>query len=114
MKKLCIPERITLEKQYFPGIGKRELRQLMVAALPGLLLSFVLFFALEAPGARLGVLLAGFLYCGACYGLFVRMEGSLSIYTYLKRIWTFQRAQKRYYYKHGKEEVYYVGEETQP
>ena len=114
MKKLSIPEKIVLEKQYFPGIGKHELRQLMVTALPGLLLSFVLFFTLEAPGARLGVLLAGFLFCGACYSLFVKVEGGFSIYTFLKRVWQFHRSQKSYYYMHGKEEVHYVGEERRP
>lgn len=110
MKKLCIPERITLEKQYVPGLGKRELRRLTVTALPGLCLSVCLFLCLPSPGARLGALLAGFLFCGACYGLFVRVDGTLSIYTYLTRILAFHRAQKRYYYKHEKEEVYHAQE----
>lgn len=114
MKKLAIPERIVLEKQYVPGIGKRELRQLTVTALPGLLLAFVLFFCLEPPGLRLVVLLAGFLFSGLCYSLFVKVDGSSSIYTFLVRVWRFHRSQEKYYYKHEREELYYAAEEKRP
>lgn len=113
MKKLFIPEKIILEKQAIPGMGKRELRQFCLSALPGLALSFILFFALEAPGPRLIALLLGFFYAGGCFSLFVRIDGSLSIYIYLVRVWKFSRSQKQYYYKHGKETVYYA-QDAQP
>ena len=113
MKKLFIPEKIVLEKQTVPGMGKRELRQFCLSALPGLALAFVLFFALEAPGPRLIALLLGFFYAGACFSIFVKIDGTLSIYIYLVRVWTFQRAQKNYYYKHGKETIYHA-QDVQP
>lgn len=114
MKKLLIPEKIILNRQIVPGMGKMETRQLLTAALPGLTLGFLLFFNLENPGSRLLCLALGFLYCGGCYGLFVRVEGGLSIYIYLKRIWHFHQGQKDFYYKHEKEALRYVGKEKQP
>lgn len=113
MKKLFIPEKIVLEKQTIPGMGKRELRQFCLTALPGLLLAFLLFYFLEAPGPKLIALSLGFFYACGCFGVFVKMDGTLSIYAYLVRVWTFQRAQKRYYYKQGKETVYYA-QDIQP
>lgn len=113
MKKLSIPERIVLERQLLPGIGKREIRLFLTTALPGLILAFLLFFRLEAPAQKLVSLELGFFYCGCCYGLFAKVEGGLSIYLYLMRIWKYHRSQKNYSFKREKEVLHYVGE-TRP
>lgn len=114
MKKLLIPEKIVLERQVIPGMGRRETRQLLITALPGLAVAFLLFFNLEAPGPRLICLALGFFYSGCCYAIFVRVEGGQSIYIYLKRIRRFHKAQKDFYYNHGKEALRYVGKANQP
>lgn len=113
MKKLSVPERITLDKQYLPGIGKVELKQLLIAGLPGLLITGILWFCLSDPGSKLICLICGMIYITICYAAVVKVDGSQSMYTFLLRIYRFRRGQKRYFYKNEKEALY-VRKETQP
>lgn len=112
MRKLFVPARISLEKYYLPGITKKEGIPLLLTTVPGLTVTMILWFSLEAPLAKLGALFGGFCYCGLCYAVLARIDGSLSIATFVARVIRFYRSQKQYYYKHGKEVLYHVAEEN--
>lgn len=112
MRKLSMPAKISLEKAYFPGITKRELFPLLISTLPGIIVVIVLWAALTDPLWKIFSLVGGILYIALCYMVFARLEGSQSIYQFLSRIVRYNRSQHQYYYKHGKEEIHFVGEET--
>lgn len=108
MKKLSIPERITLRKEYLPGIGKTELRQIASAVIPGVIAAVAAWNMVSTSAQQLISLLVLFLYIALCYALFVRVDNSQSMYTYLRRIRRFRRAQQKFYYRKEKEAVYRV------
>lgn len=105
MKKLYMPEKIRLEQQYFKGMGRKELRQWTAALLPGLGAAAAAYGLLPSPKVRLVVLLAALLYGFFSFALFVKLEGEVSMYTYLCNRFRFQRGQKVYLYKQEKEEI---------
>lgn len=104
MKKLTMPEHISLRREILQGMGGKELRQFAISALPGLLLALVAWQALTKPGARLLALALGFAWAAACYAMTKRIDGDISMYAYVKRIVRFHRQQKDYYYKEYKNE----------
>lgn len=99
MKKLMIPENILLDKEYLPGIGKRELPRLLSFSIPGLTVLIILWTAMQDPGSKLIVMLCCLGYLAICYTAIARVDQKQSIYTYIARIIRFQRSQKNYYYK---------------
>lgn len=112
MKKLSIPERISLEKYWLPGITKKELVPLLCAVTPGVVVTIILWCVLETPLMQIVALGGGIGYAGLCYAIFAKIDGVQSIYNYISRIIRFYSSQRRFYYKHGKEVIYYVGEES--
>lgn len=114
MKKLSIPEHISLGKEFMPGIGTKELGQFLIAVAPGLLTTVIVWFIVTDPGAQLLTMFIGFGYAACCYAAFVKVDGTQSMYTFVARIIRFYRTQKKYFYKHGKEELYLVPKEKQP
>lgn len=113
MKKLSIPEHISLGKEFMPGIGTKELRQFLVAVAPGLLATVIVWLIVTDPGAQLLTMVIGIGYVACCYAAFVKVDGTQSMYTFLARIIRFYRTQKNYFYKHRKEDLYLVPEEKQ-
>lgn len=111
MKKLSIPEHISLGKEYIPGIGGKELRQFVVAAAPGLAAVLIAWLILAEPGMKLLSMLFGLVYMGSCYVAFLKVDGTQSMYTFISRIIRFYRKQQNYYYTQGKEEIYLVTEQ---
>lgn len=105
MKKLYMPEKIRLEQQYFKGMGRKELRQWTAALIPGLATAGAAYGLLPSPRIRLVVLFAAALYGFFSFALFVKLEGEVSIYTYLCNRLRFERGQKVYLYKQEKEEI---------
>lgn len=116
MKKLSIPEHISLGKEYIPGIGGKELRQFLIAAAPGLAAIVVAWLILADPGTKLLSILLGVVYLSCCYVAFIKVDGTQSMYTFISRIIRFYRNQKNYFYKYkqGKEEIHLVPEGKQP
>ncbi len=115
MKKLFVPERIDLRREYLKGMGMKELRQFLLAALPGTVVTALLWQSLTQPSARLAALLVGMGYLVGCYVFFMRIENSSSMWSFVCRIVRFRRSQKQYFYRAEKEELTYVnhsGEET--
>ena len=60
---------------------------------------------LRAAAQSLVVLFAAALYGFFSFALFVKLEGEVSIYTYLCNRLRFERGQKVYLYKQEKEEI---------
>lgn len=98
MKKLFVPERINLQREYVKHMGGREMRRFALAALPGILAAALAWQKLSLPTARLTALLLALVYIAVCYALFARIDGAGSMYDYLCRIARFLRAQKKYFY----------------
>lgn len=114
MKKLSIPEHISLDKEYMPGMGARELRQFLIAALPGLVVMIVVWMVAGEPGIQLMSMLLGVGYIAMCYAFFVKIEGGQSMYTFLARILRFYREQRSYYFKVEQEAIRYAADHSQP
>lgn len=104
MRKLTMPEHISLRREFLQGMGGKELRQFAISALPGLLLALVAWLTLSEPGPRLIALGLGFAWVAACYAMTRRIDGDISMYAYIKRILRFYRQQKDYYYKEYRNE----------
>lgn len=111
MEKLYIPERLPLQNEFITGIGGRELRQLLIAAAPGLVLLLIIAFVEVSAGTQLLVFLGVMLYWAACYALIRRDENNASVAAYIGRWYRFHKSQKKYYYKQEKEVLYLVEEE---
>ena len=99
MKKLSIPERITLVKEFLPGFGWKELRQWLLAAAPCLVGTVaVCAGAGDAPGRALGAIFIFVVLMAVFYSFFARIDGYQSIYTFLRRRLRFSRRQQKFYY----------------
>lgn len=109
MDKLKIPTQINLAWELLPGIGKQELRQSLLALVPALALTVSLAVLLPSPGVRLGCLLGFLLFAFATYGFFATVDGSQSVYKYLRNLLRYTREQQAYYYRTEREEVDYLG-----
>lgn len=110
MKKLSIPEHISLGNEFMPGIGTKELRQFLIAVAPGLVATVIVWLILTDPGVKLLSMIIGIGYIACCYVAFVKVDGTQSMYTFVARIIRFYRTQKKYFYKHGKEDLHIVAE----
>lgn len=110
MKKLSIPENISLDQEFIPGIGKQELPRLLIAVVPGLILLVVIYWLVHSPGIRLLIMVCGMGYLGLSYIFVARVEKNQSIYTFIARTIRFWRSQKKFYYKQEKEVMYRVEE----
>lgn len=109
MRKLSIPERITLTREFLPGFGGKELRQWLAAAVPCFIATVaVCAGAGDAPGRALGAILIFILLMAVFYSFFMRIDGYQSIYTFLTRRIRFARKQQKFYYVHGKEVLYFA------
>ncbi len=110
MKKLTVPENISLKKEILRGLGKRETVRLLLACLPALA-GVILFWCVNgSPGPRLLALMGLMIYCAICYAVFSTPEGNQSIYAYILQWVRFLRAQKFYRYHQEKEELYLADE----
>ena len=110
MKKLPIPERITLRWELLPGIGKAELRRIGFAAVPGILIASLYGRLSDSPGAPLGAMIGVLLYLAFCVAAFRQIDGSQSIYDYVVLRIRFRRSQQKFYYK--RKEVLFFDKET--
>ena len=109
MKKLSIPEKITLQYEFFPGFGKRELLHFLILALPGLLIGIVLHSILTGV-ARFWVYIGMVIYLILCYPFVARIDGYPSVVSVLLRIWKYLFGQRNYYFKQKKERIYEIHE----
>lgn len=106
MKKLSVPEHITLRKEFFPGLSGKELRQVIAAFLPGLAATILFWTINDHPVARLGAILGLLFYTFISFAVFSVPDGGQSVYAFLMRWLRFRKKQKKFLYKQGKEELY--------
>lgn len=110
MRKLSVPENISLKKEVLKGIGYRELRAIILAVIPALVTVIILWYCIPDPGPRLLALLGLVGYVMVCYAIFASpADGSQSVYDYITRWIYFLRSQKFYPYKQ-EEVLYFAGE----
>lgn len=98
MKKLSVPENISLQKEIIKGLSAAGLRRLMIALAPGLAVEVAAWNILHDPAARLLSMCILLGYIAMCYGVFCSLDGSQSIYSFLMRWVAFMRSQKHYPY----------------
>lgn len=99
MSKLSIPEDISLDHDYMPGIGQAELKRLLMTAVPGVLVTVIAWLTVREPIQQLVFMGCGAGYVAVCYGFFAKVDKQQSIYTYLAKIVRFWRSQKKYFYR---------------
>lgn len=83
MSRLSVPKYISLDREYMPGIGKHELRRLLISIIPGSIAAIILWFVLSDPFQKLITVFAGIAYVAACYGIFAKVDRHQSVYTYV-------------------------------
>ena len=103
MKKLAIPEHISLKSEILPGISKTEGSKLLLAFTPALVFTVIYWMCQEAPGPRLIVLIGLVIYAFVCYAVFSCPDGGQSIYSYISRWIRFLRSQQNFKYKQRQE-----------
>jgi len=103
LKKLTIPENISLQNEILPGIKKAEGIRLLLAFTPAVVFTVIYWLCQEAPGPRLIVLIGLVIYAFVCYAVFSTPEGGQSIYSYISRWIRFLRSQQNYKYKQRQE-----------
>lgn len=109
MKELTIPEKISLEKESF-NIRHRDIKKLIALALPGTAIGITVWLTTDDPVVQFIAMLATMGYLFLCYVVTARVEGNPSILNYLESLIRFRREQQRFYYKQGKEALYYVAD----
>lgn len=109
MKDLTIPEKISLEKEIF-NIRKKDIKKFITLALPGAAIGVTVWLTTGAPVVQFFAMLATMGYLFLCYVVTARVEGNPSILNYLELLIRFRREQQRFYYKQGKENLFYVSD----
>jgi hypothetical protein len=112
MKKLPIPENITLRWEAWPGMGKKEL--IVTIAITTLVAVIAVIFCMLSTWKMdtLVAMIAITATFGFCSGLFTKMENNQSIYDYLKQQTIFRNEQQTFWYKRKEERIEYVNEEN--
>lgn len=108
MSKLSIPEDISLERRYMPGIGKQELKWLLMTAMPGLVVTIVAWFTTRDPIHQLIIMGCGVGYMVCCYGVFAKVDNQQSIFVFISKIIRFWKSQKKYFYQQEREVLRFV------
>lgn len=105
MKKLKIPEKITLQYEFFPGFGKRELLHFLILAIPGAILGIIIYNIL-AGLQRIWVFIGMLIYVILCYPLTVKIDGYPSVISIAIKLYHYMTKQRNYMYIQKKEKIY--------
>ena len=113
MEKLQVPENITLRREVWRGVGKRELAAILAVTFFALIVS-VMFCGLSSSEADklIAIFIVVTATAVAC-GIFTKMDNNQSIYDYFCRQIRFKRDQQNFQWrrKGEKEGVYLVTKE---
>jgi len=105
LKKLKIPEKITLQYEFFPGFGKRELLHFLILAIPGVILGIVLYNILSGA-ARFWVFIGMLIYTILCYPFVAKIDGYPSVLSMGIRLYHYKSRQRNFLYIQKKEKIY--------
>lgn len=113
MKKLQVPDNISLRKEIIRGIGGAEL--LAMLAVTGVVLAGGVVFCVVSTSEKDSVFatVAVVFALAASMGFFAKMDNGQSICDYLRRQANYVKEQQRFLYKR-KEALEYVSEEQDP
>jgi len=112
MKKLPVPENISLRWELFRGFGMPEL--IRTSIITGIVLAGSILFCLTStwPPKLMAATLAVILTIFICVNFFVKMDNNQSIYTFLKRGQRYHKEQQTFWYKR-EERIHYVAPERE-
>ena len=110
MKELTIPEKISLEKEVFTGIRRKDVKKLIALTLPGAVIGITVWLSTGDPLVQFIAMIITMGYLFLCYVVVARVEGTPSILNYLELLLRFHREQQHFYYKQGKEKLYHVSD----
>ncbi|MET0017996.1 hypothetical protein [Oscillibacter sp.] len=111
MKKLPVPENISLRWELFRGFGMPEL--IRTTIITGIVLAGSILFCLFStwPGKPMAATLAVILTIFICVNFYIKMDNNQSIYTFLKRGQRYHKEQQTFWYKR-EERIQYVSSES--
>lgn len=111
MKKLPVPEKISLRKEYWRGFGNQEaVRSARVLAVVlSITAAVCLLGAVEEPAMVLGFV--GIITAFLCANFFGRMDQNQSMYEYLVRLRRFHTEQQTFRYEHEREVLYVAAQD---
>jgi len=111
MKKLPVPENISLRWELFRGFGMPEL--IRTSIITGIVLAGSILFCLTStwPSKPFMATLAVILTIFICINFFIKMDNNQSIYIFLKRGQRYRRQQQTFWYKR-EERIQYVAPEN--
>lgn len=104
MKKLQVPENISLRWELWKGFGKAELIPSAIITAFSILIAILIYRIHPAPGMELFIVIGVIFVMAFCVGLFGKLENNQSIYDYLKRQFRYSKEQQAFWYCKSKEE----------
>lgn len=112
MKKLTVPENLSLRWELFRGFGKPE--TVRTAIITGIVLAGSILFCMVStwPSKLIAATLAVIFTLFACVNFFIKMDNNQSIYTFLKRGQRYRKEQQIFWYKR-EEKMHYVAPERE-
>lgn len=110
MRKLSVPEHISLKKELVRGMGGKELLRWLAASAPAVAGVAVFWLFCDDPGSRLLALVGLLVYTGGGFVIFAVTEGNQSVYDFLAQWVRFMRSQKFYKYTQEKEDLFLYGQ----
>lgn len=110
MKKLQVPDNISLRPELLHGIGWKEVFLSLAITSAALLLAVAVTLLMPGEQGPAAGVITAVTVLFLCFGFFARMENGQSICDYLRRIRAYHRSQQIYFYVR-KEVLQYVPEE---
>lgn len=113
MEKLQVPENITLRREVWRGVGKKEVAAILAVTFPVLIVSVLFCFVSSSEATPLIAIFVVVTALAVACGIFTKMDNNQSIYDYFCRQIRFKREQQVFQWqkKREKERVYLVAKE---
>lgn len=113
MEKLQVPENITLRREVWRGVGKKEVAAILAVAFFFLVVSVLFCFVSSSEAAPLIAIFIFVMATAVACGIFTKMDNNQSIYDYFCRQVRFKREQQVFQWRQKKEKecVYLVAKE---
>ena len=110
MEKLQVPENITLRREVWRGVGKKEAAAILAVAFFSLVISVLFCFVSSVEADKLIAIFIVITATAVACGIFTKMDNNQSIYDYFCRQARFKREQQVFQWrrKREKECVYLV------
>lgn len=110
MEKLQVPENITLRREVWRGVGKKEAAAILAVTFFSLIVSVLFCFVSSSEADKLIAIFIVVTVTAVACGIFTKMDNNQSIYDYFCRQIRFKREQQVFQWRREKEKecVYLV------